>query len=361
MVNSWIDVPRGVRAGEELDAAKLETYLMAHLPDVRGPIAIEQFPRGHSNLTYCLRAGDRELVLRRPPFGAEKIKAGHNMHREFRILSGAITRFGKVPRPLLYCDDLSVIGAPFYIMERVRGVILRATPPEGLDLKEETMRRLSETFVDTLAEIHGIDYRAAGLGDLARPEGYVKRQIEGWAERYKNARTDDIPEIERAIRWLSDNMPSESGASLIHNDFKYDNLVLDPSDLSGIIAILDWEMATIGDPLMDLGSTLGYWVDPDDPDELQMIKMCPTTLPGNFSRARIAARYGEKTGRDVSHMLFYYVYGLFKLAVIAQQIYYRYAKGFTKDERFAGMIIAVHLLGKTACLALDKGRIDRLN
>lgn len=360
MDNSWIDTPRGVRAGEELDASALGAYLKERIAGVRLPLIIEQFPRGHSNLTYCLRAGDRELVLRRPPFGAEKIKAGHNMHREFRILSGAITRFGKVPRPLLYCDDTTVIGAPFYIMERVKGIILRTVPPEGLDLTEDTMRRLSETFIDTLAEIHGIDYRAAGLEDLARPEGYVKRQIEGWAERYKNSRTDDIPEIERAIRWLSDNMPKESGASLIHNDFKYDNMVLDPDDPSRIVAILDWEMATIGDPLMDLGITLGYWIDPDDPEELQTLKQSPTDLKGNLTRSRLASRYAEKTGRDVSHMLFYYVYALFRFAVIAQQIYYRYAKGFTKDERFSNLIVGVNLLGKAASLALEKGRIDRL-
>ena len=361
MRENWIDRTKAVRRGEELDAARLEAYMAGRITGLGSPLVIEQFPSGHSNLTYLIRAGEQEMVLRRPPFGAHKIKSGHNMNREFQILSGIYPLYKKVPKPLLYCDDESVLGAPFYIMERAKGVILRIVPPEGMELSEEAMRRLSEVFTDTLVEIHAVDYHSAGLDDLGRPEGYVERQIKGWTERYINARTDDIPDMERAARWLAENMPAQSGVSLIHNDFKYDNLVLDPGDLSRIIAILDWEMATIGDPLMDLGTSLGYWVDPDDPDEMQMIKQCLTTLPGNLSRSQIVARYAEKSGRDVSHMLFHYVYALFKIAIIIQQIYYRYAKGFTKDERFANLIIGVNILSKTAALAIEKGRIDRLS
>jgi aminoglycoside phosphotransferase (APT) family kinase protein len=358
----WIDRPTAVRQGEALDTARLEAYfsaLSARIPGLDGSITVEQFPSGHSNLTYLLRVGDREFVLRRPPFGA-RIRTAHDMRREYHILSHLADVYPSVPRPLLYCEDDSVLGAPFYVMERLRGVILRASAPKGLALPPLLMRNLSQNFVDNLVEIHGVDYEAAGLGDLGHPVGYVRRQTEGWTERYHNARTDDVPDIERVAAWLADHMPPEAGASLIHNDYKYDNLVLDPADLSRIIGVLDWEMATIGDPLMDFGTTLGYWVDPTDPEELQSLPFGLTALPGNLDRRELAQRYAERSGRDLSNVLFYYVYALFKIAVIVQQIYARYKAGFTKDQRFAGMIYVVQVLGKTAVLAIEKGRIDDL-
>lgn len=361
MMREWIDQPTAVRPGEELDVGTLAAYLRRHLPDIEEPIQVQQFPSGYSNLTYLLRIGEKEFVLRRPPFGAHTIRAGHDMKREYRVLVGLSKVYGKVPRPLLYCEDESVIGAPFYIMERVTGVILRAVPPVGLDLRPDVLRKLSQSFVDNLVEIHAVDYRAAGLGDLGRPQGYVERQIRGWSERYAHARTDEIPEMDRVIAWLQARCPPDSGAALIHNDYKYDNLVLDPADLSRIIAVLDWEMATIGDPLMDLGSTLGYWIDADDPEELQRFRFCPTTLPGNFTRAELVARYAERSRRDVSDILFYYVYALFKIAVIVQQIYFRYHQGFTRDQRFARMIHLVRILGTMAVRAIERGRIDRLS
>lgn len=359
MSTKWIDQPTTVRQGEELDTARLETYLGQHVPDLGGPITVEQFPSGYSNLTYLLHVGDRELVLRRPPFGA-RIKTAHDMGREYRILSHLAGVYPRVPRPLLYCKDESVLGAPFYLMERLKGVILRASAPEGLELSPSLMRRLSENFIDNLVEIHRIDYKAAGLGDLGRPAGYVRRQIEGWTKRYHNARTDDIPDIERVTAWLAEHILPEVGASLIHNDYKYDNLVLDPHDLSRIIGVLDWEMATIGDPLMDLGTTLGYWVDPGDLEELKLLAFNPTVLPGNLNRRQLAQRYAEQSGRDTSNILFYYVYALFKVAVIAQQIYARYRAGFSKDERFAALIYVIRLLAQMAVLAIEKGRIDDL-
>jgi aminoglycoside phosphotransferase (APT) family kinase protein len=224
------------------------------------------------------------------------------------------------------------------------------------------MRALAEDFVSNLVEIHAVDYQAAGLGDLGRPAGYVWRQIEGWTLRYSNARTDDIPDIERVAAWLAEHMPPDAnaGGALIHNDYKYDNLVLAPDDVSRIIGVLDWEMATIGDPLMDLGTSLGYWVDPDDPPELQMLRFGLTALPGNLNRRELAQRYASLSGRDVSNNLFYYVYALLKIAVIVQQIYARYKAGFTKDDRFAMMIEAVRVLGRTAVLAIEKKRIDDL-
>jgi aminoglycoside phosphotransferase (APT) family kinase protein len=352
------DQPKAIRAGEELNAALLEAYLKKEMPELRGSLLVQQFPSGYSNLTYLLQFGERELVLRRPPFGA-KIKTAHDMAREYRILAGLINIYPKVPRPLLYCDDESIVGAPFYVMERVKGVILRAKPPAGINLSPELMRRLSESCIDNLVAIHRSDYVNAGLSDLGKPEGYVERQIRSWMQRYQNARTDDIPEIENVITWLNANMPAESGVALIHNDYKYDNLVLNPNDFSNIIAVLDWEMATIGDPLMDLGTTLAYWIEPDDPPEMQMFGL--TALPGNLNRAQLVERYSEARGLEISPFVFYYVYGLFKIAVIGQQIYHRYKQGLTQDKRFAPLIHLVRACGKMAALAIAKNRITRLN
>ncbi|HEY3566976.1 MAG TPA: phosphotransferase family protein, partial [Thermoanaerobaculia bacterium] len=282
-----IDNTRPVRPGEEIDAAALAVWLKSRLPGIEGPIAIEQFPGGHSNLTYLLRFGDDELVLRRPPFGS-KVRTAHDMGREYRVLSRLYTVYPKAPRALLHCDDPEVIGAPFYIMERVRGVILRhPQAPQGIDLPPERMRAISEAAIDGLADLHAVDYRAAGLEDLGKPEGYTARQIEGWTERWCKARTDDVPDLDRAAAWLAGHLPGETGAALIHNDYKYDNLVLHPEELERIVAVLDWEMATVGDPLMDLGTSLGYWMDPDDSPEHRLLPAGPTTLPGNLSRAGV--------------------------------------------------------------------------
>ena len=354
-----IDQPQKTRPGEELDARKLEAWLRHALPDLGGPLEITQFPKGYSNLTYLLRGGEREVVLRRPPFGA-KIKTAHDMGREYRILSRLIDTYPKIPRPLAYCEDEAVLGAPFYLMERVQGIILRTKPPEALELTPTLMGRISESFINNLAEIHGIDYVATGLGELGKPEGYVTRQVEGWIKRYQNARTDDIPEMDRIARWLGEHKPAETGGCLIHNDYKHDNLVLDPQDVTQIKAVLDWEMATIGDPLMDLGSTLGYWVDVDDPEDWQKQSFGLTTRPGNLNREQLVERYVAKNGRPVGNAVFYYAYGLFKIAVIVQQIYARYQHGLTQDARFAGLINLVRSAGKTAVLAIEKKRITRL-
>lgn len=359
MPANLLDQPQAVRHGEELDTAKLALFLKTRFPEFDGPLVVEQFPKGYSNLTYLVRVGERELVLRRPPFGA-KIKTAHDMGREYRILSHLVEFYPKVPCPLAFCEDESLLGAPFYVMERITGVILRAAAPRGVDLCPALMRRLSESFIDNLVDLHAIDYRAAGLADLGKPEGYVARQVEGWIKRYQNARTDDIPNMERLARWLAEHKPAESGGCLIHNDYKYDNLVLDPEDLSRIKACLDWEMATIGDPLMDLGSTLGYWVDPDDPEQWRCHSFGVTTLPGNLNRAQLLERYANRSGREIGQPVFYYVYGLFKIAVIVQQIYTRYRQGLTQDERFGPLIDVVRAASQTACLALEHGRISRL-
>jgi aminoglycoside phosphotransferase (APT) family kinase protein len=360
MSASLIDEPQPVRAGEELDTSRLAKFLNARFPQLAGPLVVEQFPKGYSNLTYLVRAGEREMVLRRSPFGA-KIKTAHDMGREYRILAHLITLYPKIPCPLAFCEDESVLDAPFYLMERVKGVILRSEAPSGLQLSPGRMQQLSENFIDNLIELHRIDYRAAGLGELGKPEGYVTRQIEGWIKRYQNARTDDIPEMDRAARWLAEHRPADSSGCLIHNDYKYDNLVLDPGDLSSIRACLDWEMATIGDPFMDLGSALGYWVDPNDPEEWRRHSFGVTTLPGNLNRAQLLERYSRHCGRELDQPVFYYVYGLFKIAVIVQQIYARHRQGLTRDERFGGLIDVVRVAGQMACLALEKGRISHLD
>jgi aminoglycoside phosphotransferase (APT) family kinase protein len=362
MIDTTVDSAQAVRPGEEIDAAALAAWLKGKLLGVEGPVTVEQFPGGHSNLTYLLRFGNSELVLRRPPFGS-RVKTAHDMGREFKVLSRLHAAYRQAPHALLHCDDLEVIGAPFYLMERVRGVILRhQRAPEGVDLNPGRMRALSEAAVDGLVDLHAVEYREVGLEDLGHPEGYVQRQVEGWTERWTKSRTDDVPDLDRAAAWLAGHLPPGSETpALIHNDYKYDNLVLHPQDLDRVVAVLDWEMATVGDPLMDLGTSLGYWMDPDDIPELRLLPAGPTTLPGNLGRAEVVERYAARSGRDVSQILFYYVFGLFKIAIIAQQIYYRYQQGLTRDERFAALIGAVRILGRTAAQAMAKGRIDRLD
>lgn len=350
-----LDRPGAVREGEGLDLEALGAYLEQEL-GLTGPIGIEQFKSGYSNLTYLLTVGGRELVLRRPPFGSE-VATAHDMGREHRVLAGLARVWDLTPEPLAYCEAPEVLGAPFYLMERVPGVILRSRPPEGLDLGPRTARRLSEVLVDTLVRLHGLDLEAAGLAGMGRPQGYVRRQVEGWVKRYEGSRTDDIPELEEVGRWLAENRPPESGSALVHNDFKYDNLVLDPADPGRVRAILDWEMATVGDPLMDLGTSLGYWVEADDPEPLRRFRFGPTDLPGSLTRREIAERYAEATGREVAELPFYYVFGLYKIAVIAQQIYYRYVQGLTRDERFGMLIHAIRTLGHEAVRVAGAGRV----
>ena len=350
------DRATAVRAGEELDPAALESYLRAHFPDERGPVEIRQFPSGHSNLTYSIHLGEREFVLRRPPFGS-KVKSAHDMGREFRVLSRLHAVYPQAPEVLAYCDDISILGAPFYLMRPIHGVIIRRNPPADLDFSTEVARRLSESFVDNLARLHSLDYAGIGLGDLGKPDGYLERQVRGWTERYYGSRTHDFPEVERIAAWMKDHMPRAAAASLVHNDYKYDNLVLDSRDITKIIGLLDWEMCTIGDPLTDLGTALAYWIDPDDSEALHVIRWGPTTRPGSMSRAQLVERYAAKTGRDVSHIAFYLVFARFKVAVIVQQIYYRYHQGLTKDERFASMPAVVEALLKASWQCAEDGKI----
>jgi aminoglycoside phosphotransferase (APT) family kinase protein len=358
-MSDFTDKPSRVREGQGFDVARLRDFIGAHVPDASGAIEIEQFGKGYSNLTYLVKIGAREIVLRRAPPGV-KIKSAHDMGREFRILSRLCDVWPKAPRPIAHCDDESLIGSAFYLMERVRGVILRARSLEGLELTPERMRKASESLVDTLAEIHTLDLAKCGLGDLGKPEGYVERQVAGWTERYRKSQTDDVPQIEELAKWLAAHRPKDGAGALIHNDFKYDNVVLDAETATRVVAVLDWEMATVGDARMDLGTTLGYWVEADDPPVFQVMQFGPTALPGNLRRAEIAKRYLEKTGAPAFDALFYYAYALFKLGVVAQQLYRRYKDGLTREERYAPMLEGVRAVSSAALVAIEKGRIDRL-
>ncbi|HXA07879.1 MAG TPA: phosphotransferase family protein [Bryobacteraceae bacterium] len=350
------DHPTAVRPGEELDLTRLEPYLRDHFPNEAGALQVRQFPSGHSNLTYSLQLGAKELVLRRPPFGS-KVKTAHDMGREYRVLSKLHAVYPAAPEVLLYCDDESILGPPFYLMELIRGIIIRRDPPAGLPFTAETARRLSESFIDNLARLHALDYAAIGLADLGKPHGYLERQVRGWIDRYHASQTHDLPELERISVWLKERMPATSDATLVHNDYKYDNIVLDTANITRIVGVLDWEMATIGDPLTDLGTTLAYWVDPRDPDELQKIRWCPSTVAGSLTRAQLVERYARTTGRDVSAMDFYLAFARLKVAVIVQQIYYRYHKGLTKDPRFASMPEVVKVLLRASLHTAETGSI----
>lgn len=370
-----------VRHGEEIETAQLGEYLRGRL-EADGGIDVEQFPGGSSNLTYLIRQGRAEYVLRRPPFG-NTVKTAHDMRREFDVLSKLSAVYPPAPRPLLFCDDETVIGSEFYLMERRRGLIIRGTVgpqaaslrdipgtqrvssptvSEGADATRPTLDTSSElrlatcrTFIRNLVDLHSLDYAAAGLENLGRIDGYNRRQVEGWTKRYLAAKTDEYADLEQAIIWLNANMPSESRASLVHNDYKFDNVMLDPDDLTRITAVLDWEMVTVGDPLMDLGTTLGYWMSGDAPDELLNMPFNPRVLMENVTRQQLVEMYFEFQGRTVPDMLFYYVFGTFKIAVIAQQIYARYVKGFTKDARFANFDTFVESLGRIAATSIETG------
>lgn len=345
-----------IRAGEELNADNLKDFLRENLAVVSDEIEISQFPAGSSNLTYSLRIGATEYVLRRPPFG-NTVKSAHDMRREFNVLSKLSTVYVPAPKPLVYCADDAVIGSEFYLMERRRGLIIRGESPEKLENSTALQSAVIESFVENLAALHALDYKKIGLEDLGKPEGYALRQVTGWTKRYFNAKTDDHAELEKAIEWLNENIPAADGATLVHNDYKFDNVMLNPANLTEITAVLDWEMVTIGDPLMDLGTTLGYWMSKDAGAEMLSMPFNPRVLMGNFTRRELTEIYAEKSGADVTNILFYYVFGTFKIAVIAQQIYARYVKGFTNDRRFATFNHFVNALGKIAARTIARGEI----
>jgi len=343
-----LDQPSSIRAGEELDQTKLGAYLNEY--GSAREVSIQQFPSGYSNLTYLIKTEKEEYILRRPPFGAN-IKSAHDMEREFNVLSLLQKAgFTKVPEPILFCADESVMGAKFYLMKRVNGVILRNRVPKGMTIDPVTFKQLSKSAIDQLVQLHQLDIKSTGLDQLGKPEGYVQRQVEGWTKRYVNAQTDDIAAMNEAAEWMQKNIPTSAKASFIHNDYKYDNLVLNPDNLTEIKAILDWEMATVGDPLMDLGTTLAYWAEANDSDALKPFNL--TWMPGNMTRNEMANYYAEKSQTSIDDIVFYYVFGSFKVGVICQQIYHRYKQGFTQDPRFASLIYVIKACGENARRAI---------
>jgi len=348
-----IDQTKPVREGEELDISRLVPYLRETISDLAGEPEVSQFPSGHSNLTYMLRFGDRGLVLRRPPFG-RKPKSGHDMRREYTVLRALYGVFPYCPEALALCDDESILGCPFFVMERLEGIIIRRDIPAELAFTPADVGALFERLVDVLGELHAVDHRAIGLDGFGKPEGYIERQIRGWSERYRRARTPDVPDCEPVMAWLDENAPPESQrASVIHNDFRLDNMVLATDDPLRIVGVLDWEMATIGDPLMDLGATLAYWVERDDPPESHLLRMMPTHVDGAPTRRDLVQMYAERSGLEVGSFDFYYCYGLFRLAVIAQQIYFRSYHGETQDPRFSVFNHAVVALESSARRVID--------
>jgi aminoglycoside phosphotransferase (APT) family kinase protein len=324
-----------VREGEAFDFEAVERYLRAHVQDVpEGELRVSQFPSGASNLTYLIEIGDWEGVLRRPPLGPVPPRA-HDMGRESGILARLNAVYPLAPKPYFFCEDESVIGAPFYVMERRTGEVLDDSFPEGVEPGEELCRGISRTVVDRLVELHAVDVREAVLGDLGKPDGFLQRQTEGWISRYEKAKTDEITEVEPLTGWLSSGIPESPPPAIIHNDYKLNNLVLDPEDLTVVRAVLDWEMATVGDPLFDLAVSLSYWIEPNDPDEIKAVMPTVTVTPGFMTRKDLIDRYAQESGRDLSEMHWYVVFGYFKLAGILQQIYARYKNGQTRDDRFA--------------------------
>lgn len=343
-----IDTPTKIREGEGLDISRLEAFLTEKIKGLSGPFEVKQFPSGFSNLTYQIQTRDRTMILRRPPFGT-KAKTAHDMSREFTILKALQSVFPYCPEPYLYSDDESIIGSPFYVMEKITGVILRKDLPKDLSFTPDQAKTLSESYLDIQHQLHKIDYKAIGLENFGKPMGYIKRQIQGWSERYRNARTKDAPDFESVMEWLEKYQPGDcENPGIIHNDYKLDNLVLDPANQMKIVGVLDWEITTIGEPLMDLGNSLAYWVQKSDSKEMLAIRTMPTHLEGFMTREELVERYLEISGLKIDSFDYYLVFGMFRLAAIAQQIYYRYFHGQTKDKRFAGLVYCVQVLEKEA-------------
>ncbi|WP_223702300.1 phosphotransferase family protein [Sutcliffiella deserti] len=325
-----------VRKGEHLNVSVLEDFLhhhMGNLPET--PLEISQFSAGHSNLTYLLKKGEWEAVLRKPPLGPVAPKA-HDMEREFNILSEIHMLFPPAPKPLLFSANEDIVGSPFFIMERKHGVVLDTSFPEETEVTEALCRNISHTMVDRLVDLHAIDYKKTGLSKKSNPDGFMERQVHGWIGRYERARTDEIKEAEMLKKWLVEHIPTSGKPSIIHYDYKLNNAMFS-EDLTTMVGLFDWEMTTVGDPLADFGAAMSYWTQEDDPDLLKngLGKPSVTVHKGFLTRQQFMEEYASKSGRDISKMNFYLTFAYFKLAVICQQIYYRYKQGQTDDARFS--------------------------
>lgn len=336
-----------VREDEKFDETAVANYLKGKLPGSENPLTVRQFGGGAANLTYLLDYGSHEYVLRRPPLGPVA-KSAHDMSREYKVLSVLHQQFPYAPRAFLYCDDTSLIGADFFVMERRQGTVVRRSVPKHYAQIEGATRKMSTALVDALADFHAVDYNALGLGDLGKPDGFVERQIEGWYKRWHAAKVDDLADMDSAYNWLKANLPESMDSTLVHNDYKLDNVMLDSDDPSQMVAIFDWDMCTLGDPLCDLGSLLCYWTEPTDPPHFQAMSMMPIGDMGFMTRAELVARYAEKSGRSIHNINFYHALGLFRLTVIIAQIYIRFKRGQTQDERFAWFGDRIPMMARAA-------------
>lgn len=345
-----------VRAEDRFDVAAVHAWLAARVDGLAdsGPPEVRQFPGGASNLTYLLAYPGRDLILRRPPVG-EKAASAHDMRREYRVQAGLKPVFPYVPGMVAFCEDHTVLGDDFYVMERIDGLILRGDLPEETALDPARARALSTGLIDRLVELHQVDVETAGLADLGKGGGYIRRQVEGWSRRLDRAHTPSVPAFTEVRAWLAANQPDEVRICLIHNDFRFDNVLLDPEDDLAVVGILDWEMATLGDPLMELGTTLSYWVQADDDEVFQASRRQPTHLPGMLTRAEVVDHYAERTGTAIPNWTFYEVYGLFRLAVVLQQIYYRYHHGQTHNPAFKDFWMFVGYLESRCRRVIDEG------
>jgi len=347
-----------VRKGEELHEGNVKKFLQENglIHAVENELLVEQFTHGYSNLTYFLRIENKEYVLRKPPIGATK--RGHDMGREYKVQKALQTQFSKVPKMYGYTDDETLLGAPFYIMEKVDGIILSYAEAKKQGISATNYKTIANSWLDTFVELHQVDYKAVGLSDLGRPEGYVERQVTNWGKQYLKAATEEVPAAAAVLKWMQEKQPTSYEHCLIHNDYKYDNVVFKDASWQQVTAVLDWEMATLGDPLMDLGTSLGYWTVATDHAFVQQGIPSPTIFEGNPIRSELAQMYAKKSGRNVDDLVFYYVFGLFKIAVIAQQIYYRYKKGLTTDPRFSQLNKASELCCNLALQAIQTNKID---
>lgn len=323
-----------MRDDERIDPVLVGRFLEGRLPDAEGVPEVEQFAGGRANLTYLLRYPGREYVLRRPPLGPVAPKS-HDMGREYRVLSVLHSAYPLAPRAYLYSEQSSVVGAPFLVMERRKGLVIRREMPPGVPNRPELYRRIGEALVDALADLHAVDPGQLGLNTLGRPEGFVERQVLGWYRRWEGAKTEEVAEIDAVLEWLKGAIPEPVSTALVHGDFKLDNMMVDASDPSRPVAVFDWDMCTLGDPLIDLGALLAYWAEAGDSENRSLFRVMPTHLPGFPTRREIVDRYARRSGLAPDHIRFYEIFALFRLAVVVQQIYVRWFRGQTEDERFS--------------------------
>ena len=349
--NKVLDKGGDVREGEELDAAAVSEWLRNQSVDIKGEPTVTQFSGGASNWTYRLEYDNQDLILRRPPKGT-KAKSAHDMVREYTVQKALKDAYPYVPEMIALCTDESVIGADFYVMERMEGIIPRANLPKDVTLNPEETRKLCTNVIDALIELHQVDYtQQPDLMELGRGEGYCERQVTGWDKRYVKAKTPNVPSYGIVRQWLNKHTPADSKTCLIHNDWRFDNVILAENDPTKVIGVLDWEMATLGDPLMDLGSALAYWVEDDDNIVMQQSRRQPTNLEGMMTRDEVVAYYLQKTGMQIDNWTFYEVFGLFRLAGIIQQIYYRYYNKQTTNPAFKNFWLINHVI-HAKCLKL---------